>query len=225
MASEKLIAAFPVLPSGKYLGNDGNWSTFVVSVGTPSSQTFHTLISTSSRGIWLVDTTACNASVDQTVLQHTDCQQLRGSAGTNGWSPADSSTWSRLGQYILDLNAGLLLGSVFGKSPVAYLYPQSTYDQNVTLGQDTATLSSNNKDGSAISANESLVYSIADPAIFGGTLGIGDGAETTETSTTPFSSILDILANQSLIPSKSWGYTAGAFYSEFEILHINIIFC
>lgn len=213
MVSDKIIAAFPVLPSKKYQGNDGNWSTFEINVGTPS-QVFHTLVSTSSRGIWLVDKTACNDTTDPTVAQHTNCLQQRGGVGNSGWNSGASSTWGRLGEYTLDLNEGIPVGQTFGKSPTAWLYPGSKYNQSVVVGQDNVAVAQNSESRSAIVANQSLVYAIADPAIFVSTLGIGDGVKRTETSPTPFLSMLDIFANQSLIPSKSWGYTAGASYSK-----------
>jgi hypothetical protein len=118
-----------------------------------------------------------------------------------------------MGDYVLELNDGIPLGATFNRSPTAWLYPGSRYDQNVTMGQDTVELWKNENDGQPVIANGSLVYSITDPAVFVGTLGIGDGRIQTEASPTTFQSMLDILVNQSMIPSKSWGYTAGASYS------------
>jgi len=205
-------AAFPVQPSRQFQGNDGSWSTFLISAGSPAQQ-FSALVSTSSLGTWLVGPAACSSSSDPTVAQHSDCFTSRGSKANKGWQSADSKTYKALGTYVLELNNDLPLATTFGSSPVGVNYTGAVYNSNATLGQDTVALLSNDNTGSPITANNSLIYGVVDQSFWLSTFGIGHGTTQLGQDTSKFASLLDIYANQSAIPSRTWGYTAGAFYS------------
>jgi len=206
-------AAFALQPSRAYQGNDGNWSTFYINAGTPPQQ-FSVLISTSALGTWLVDANACSTSRDPTAAQHPDCLKLRGSTAGTGWSSKDSTTYKALGQYGLELNNDLPLASTFAASPVSVNYTGASYASNATLGRDAIQMLSNDGKGSPMTSNDTLVYSMLDPSFFLSTLGIGHGDTQLDNDPSRYPSMLALLANQTLIPSKSWGYTAGAYYNQ-----------
>jgi hypothetical protein len=209
------LGAYPVLPSNEFQGNDGKWSTFIVNAGSPPQQ-FYALISTSGLGAWLVDDTACNVAQDSTVSQHPDCQTLRGSQHNTGWSKGNSSTYQQLGDYVLELNNDIPLATAFGSSPVSVNYTGAEYNNSASLGRDRVGLLSNDQNGSPITANGSLVYGMVDQSFWISTLGIGNGNQQLEQNPAEFPSFLNLLANGSVIPSKSWGYTAGAYYSKYR---------
>jgi hypothetical protein len=204
---------FPVQPSMVFQGNDGQWSTFIINAGSPPQQ-FHAVISTSGLGTWLVDNTACDVSRDPTVASHIDCQTSRGSQTNTGWSTGNSSTYQRLGNYVLELNDAIPLATAFGTSPVSVNYTGAVFNSSASLGRDRVGLLSNDQNGVPITANGTLVYGVDDQSFWLSTIGIGNGNQQLDQNPAVFPSFLDSLANGSIIPSKSWGYTAGAYYSK-----------
>jgi hypothetical protein len=209
--------AFPVQPSRQFLGNDGSWSTFLINVGSPAQQ-FSAFVSTSSFGTWLAGPDACSDVADSTVKQHPDCFTLRGSTQNAAWNSGNSNTYKGLGNYVLELNSDLSLATSFGPSPISSNYPGAVYNSTAKLGLDGVSLLSNDAKGSPITANNSLVYGIVDQSTWVSTFGVGDGTTQLDNDQSKFPSLLDTYANQSIIPSKSWGYTAGAYYSKSHFL-------
>src|SRR4051812_44324038 len=88
---------YVIPPSQQFDGNDGQWSTFKLSVGSPG-QDFRVLASTKSGETWLVVPEGCLEG------DGADCPSQRG-AGVFGASQSPgfqvnvSSTWSTIGQY------------------------------------------------------------------------------------------------------------------------------
>jgi hypothetical protein len=204
-AATALPVPFPVQPSGKFEGNDGNWSTFLVGVGAPRA-TYRALVSTSSLYTWLTNAEGCQGASGIP----TDCASLRGAPpGSPGWSRATtSSTYQDLGLFNFSLNSALDITSAFGaQSPDG-----GTFNGGSNLGVDTVVLNADLTQGGQVTANSSLVYGVTEPSFFMGGIGIGHGVSVQ--STTTYSSLVDLLANTSQIPSRGWGYTAGAYYSK-----------
>jgi Eukaryotic aspartyl protease len=199
-----------IQPSHGFSGNDGNWSTFIISAGTPP-QEFHTLVSTSSLVTWLAGPQGCQSPNDPTLPS--DCASLRGATDNSQgwhWQNQASSTYKDLGIFLLGLNGDISMQDAFGSSPVSYNYPGTTFSASSPLGQDTVLLNVDSSPSSTVAANSSLVSSLVDLSFFQDTLGIGHGSLSQNTSSFP--SLLDTLAEANSIPSRSFGYTAGAYY-------------
>ena len=97
---------YVVPPSTTFDGPDGSWSTFKISVGTPG-QEFRVLPSTKSGVTFVIAPEGCLAGVDPT-----DCPELRGidvfrSSQNIGFQVNESTTWSAIGQYDVDLEDAL----------------------------------------------------------------------------------------------------------------------
>ncbi|KAF3908986.1 hypothetical protein ABW20_dc0108158 [Dactylellina cionopaga] len=73
-------------------GNDGNWGTFWMHVGTPS-QVVRVLPATTWQETWVIDTEACRGSTPE------QCNDLRGKT----YNVNSSSTWSDQGLFKTDL--------------------------------------------------------------------------------------------------------------------------
>ncbi|KAH4056841.1 hypothetical protein HBH49_037960 [Parastagonospora nodorum] len=92
--------------SGRWLGNDGDWSSFYVHVGSPP-QVFQVLPSLSAQTFYLPLDKDCGR------FNISDCGELRGvdvwaSKLSDGFHPQNSTTWHELGVY------GIGVGEVFG---------------------------------------------------------------------------------------------------------------
>ena len=204
-ASASVPAPFPVQPSGHFEGNDGNWSTFLVNVGTPQA-TYRALVSTSSLYTWLTDAEGCEGASGIPA----NCPSLRGAPpGSPGWQRATtSSTYQELGTFNFSLSSSLDVVSAFGTlSPDGGAFNGGSY-----LGVDSVSLNADLSQGGQVNSTSSLVYGVTEPSFFLGGLGIGHGVS--EQTTGNYHSLVDLLANTSQIPSLSWGYTAGAYYSK-----------
>jgi cbb3-type cytochrome oxidase subunit 3 len=193
--------SFP--PSQRWEGNDGNWSTFSIRVGTPD-QDFRVLISTAGQEIWIPNVDGCTSN------DVSNCGDLRGvdsfagknSSGfmsndvcspnsifTSRHSRTKSSTWEYQDIYELGLDSNL------------------GYTGNGVYGYDTAGL-----DGYGPSLQHQIVAGIADKSFMFGMFALGTNSTNFTDTTHPQLSFLSSLRNQSLIPSSAFGYTAGAWY-------------
>ena len=190
---------FVVPNTGVFEGNDGSWSTLAINIGYPSGQNFNVLASTSSSITWVPGTSACGGDAPQ------DCPQRRGiqvfaGVKSSGYNPQDSSHSSLVGLYNLQL----------GTSSPQSIYGSNYTDLNAEVYTDVEGLGpfSNTTpeiDGVSIAA-------ISSTALFMGSLGLnvvpnefGTGASATFISQYGGS-------NNATIPSRSYGYTAGAYY-------------
>ena len=180
-----------VPPSQKFDGNDGSWSTFKISVGTPG-QDFRVLPSTASGETYLVVPEGCLAGDGQ------DCPNERGagifnSAQNTGFQVNESSTWSAIGQYDITLEQKLnyTAAALFG------------YD-SVSLGWAADT--------SKLSLSHQVVGGIGELDYWMGYLPLGIADSSFSSLSQSIDSFLYQLRNGSKIPSLSFGYTAGAAY-------------
>ncbi|KAF1851708.1 acid protease [Cucurbitaria berberidis CBS 394.84] len=189
---------YVVPPSKQFDGNDGSWSTFKISVGTPG-QDFRVLPSTKGGVTYLVTPDGCIAGVDPA-----NCPNLRGaevfkSTQNSGYQVNASSSWSSIGLYDVDLEDALnyTAGGLFG------------FDK-VSLGPaaDTASLS----------LDRQVVAGVPDPAYFMGILPLGQAESSFSSLSQPIDSLLYQLRNATKIPSLSYAYTAGAKYRLKSVL-------
>jgi len=201
-----LPVPFSVKPSGSFDGNDGSWSTFALDVGNPS-QAFRVVLSTSSLATWLPVPNGCAAPSGSGVAQN--CSQWRGVGNVNGGTSPGYSQGPNQNPnpYILSLGfdtSNFNMASIYG----------SQYSIGAAYGLDIVNLSSSTSDSTTIGVDQTPVAGVTSWEIFLGTLGLGFGqVNDGPTSSTP--SFMETLANKSVIPSRSWGYTAGASYRSY----------
>ena len=113
---------------------------------------------------------------------------------SNGFVSNGSSTWVAKGIYQLDIETDL------------------GYTGNGDFGFDIVGLGLENSGGLTL-ANQ-LVAGIATEDFFLGQFGLGPKPTNLSTFEHPIPSYMQTLADQDLIPSLSFGYTAGAKYRE-----------
>jgi hypothetical protein len=184
---------YVVPPSQKFDGNDGSWSTFKVTVGTPG-QDFRVLPSTKGSVTYVVAPEGCLEGVDPS-----GCPQFRGidiydSAQNIGFQTNASTTWSQIGQYDVELEEAL------------------NYTAAGLFGFDTVSLGVTSDSTSQISQIHQLVAAIADPDYYLGVLGLGQARSSFSSLSTSFGSFLYLLRETERIPSFAYSYTAGAKY-------------
>ena len=196
MALSTSPAPFLVSPTWAFDGDDGLWSTFSISVGTPP-QSFRVLPSTASSETWIPVPQACQGILTNV----TDCNDFRGINDNNGipsqgFQTNASTTWDTVGLYGLTSEVNLFGGSNVG------LY-----------GLDTVTLSSRTG-ASAQNVSGQVVAGISTADFWLGSVGLGTATGNFSVKDTNIPSLLDTMRTQNLIPSLSFGYSAGASYGE-----------
>lgn len=87
------------------------------------------------------------------------------------------------------------------------------YDASATFGFDTVSLGANNATGLP-SLKSQVVGGIGLPDFYNGVFGLNPQPSNFSTLNNPQPSYITTLKTQNLIPSKSWGYTAGASYRK-----------
>ena len=174
-------------------GNDGPWSSVGIQIGTPSQNVrlFPGTSATTGTTVWVVRPEGCTED------DPSDCGDNRGFL----FHPNESSTWSIDGLS----NNGLYDLTVFEENILGYSGNASYGFDNVTLGWQTDGLPE---------LSHQVVAGYAAKDFYIGSLGISPHPELFETFNDPQPSLLATLRNQSLIPSVSWAYTAGAYYRE-----------
>ncbi|KAF1832145.1 acid protease [Decorospora gaudefroyi] len=184
---------YVVPPSKEFDGNDGSWSTFKISVGTPG-QDFRVLPSTKGAVTYVIAPDGCLEDIDPA-----DCPQLRGievfnSAQNIGFQVNESTTWSTLGQYDVDLEEALNLttGGLFGT--------------------DTVRLGAAADRRSSLSLDRQVVAGVADPSYYLGLIALGQAKSSFNSAGQLIDSFLYQLVNSTKIPSFAYAYTAGAQY-------------
>jgi hypothetical protein len=203
-----LPGPIPIKASGEYAGSDGQWSTFGVTVGTSNpAQTFNVMVSIASLTSWFASPLGCGSDPSIPIT----CPELRGDPRPNspGWQPNLSTSLNNLTSIDVILSQDLDISS-FGTSPVTIAH--SEYNNGTYFGTDNIQLNQDSTSGATITAHHVPLYSITDFSFFYNTIGLGYGAlgGVADGST----SILSTLANSSQIPSRSIGYTAGAYYNS-----------
>jgi len=168
--------------------NDGAglWSTFIVKVGTPA-QLARVIISTASDATWVVVGEGCPASYGSLP----QCSNNRGGV----FSVENSTSWESINNFELDLETNL------------------GYNGNGQYGHDVVALGYPSSGGPRL-LNQ-IVAGTAAPDFWLGSFGIDPAPNNfTADLSDPQPSFLWSLVNESMIPSMSWGYTAGAHYSK-----------
>jgi hypothetical protein len=170
-------------------GNDGPWSTFTLQIGTPP-QDVRVLIGTAATQTWAVATAGCGTG------DPTNCAELRGGE----YNYTASSSWipnlANLTTQIYDLGLASNLG----------------YTGNGQYGFDDITVGWQGSGGPSL--NNQTVAGIATKEFFLGVFGLTPRPSNFTSFNEPIPSYLENLRNQSLIPSTSWGYTAGNQYRK-----------
>ena len=170
------------------IGDNGPWSTFLINVGNPPQQ-LQVLVSTEVSSTWVVEPGGCGPD------NPANCTGARGGA----YDSTKSSTWNVNAFYALATETNL--GS-----------PYNDEDQIGHFGYDTIGVPG--QSGVAnVSLDHQVIAGIGTNNYYVGNLGLSSQNITFgSTDTSP--SFLASLKNEKLIPSLSFGYTAGASYSK-----------
>ena len=170
------------------LGADGSWSTFSISAGSPPQQ-LQVLVSTEVSSTWVIAPGGCDQS------DTANCTKTRGGA----YDDTKSSTWNEKDLYGLGDEANLG-------------YTGNEY--NGTYGYDTLGIQGK---GANVSVDHQVIAAIETPKFYIGNLGLSPYHINFTSSADSSPSLLTSLKNQNLIPSLSYGYTAGASYRKFVL--------
>jgi len=87
------------------------------------------------------------------------------------------------------------------------------YNETAPYGFDTVALGFSDSIGGP-TINSQVVSAVATDDFYVGIFGLGHQGTNISDFTEPHPSFLSVMKNESLIPSLSWGYTAGAPYRE-----------
>ena len=166
-------------------GIDGSWSTFWMSIGSPP-QTLRLLPSTTGDAIWPVLPQGC------TRRDPSNCADLRGAV----FNPDNSTSWSGIGLFELGVAEERGLG----------------YSGNASVGYDDIRIG--NGDASSLLVRNQTVEGFATKDFHLGTIGLSPNAVNLSLFSNSTDSFLAGLKNSSMIPSLSWGYTAGVSYAQ-----------
>ena len=168
------------------LGNDGSWSTFSITVGSPP-QKLQVLASTEQSSTWAVAPAGCGSG------DASNCSDARGGL----FDPSKSTSWFRKDVYRLNEASNLGYGGI---------------ENNGTYGFDTLALAGAPGVADA-TLEQQVVASIATDSFYLGSLGLTPTTINFTTSGDSSPSLLSSLKTKGMIPSLSFGYTAGASYS------------
>lgn len=177
--------------SQQFDGNDGKWSSFIVRVGTPE-QSFRVFPAPGTGEVLIPLPQGCNE------YDPPDCGARRGVYGyknsTTGFSVGKSSTWKELGLYSVGLKSEL------------------GYAANASYGLDNVGLMIPNAGGPTL--KNQVVGGIASSTFYLGIFGLSPRASNFSEFAYPQRSFITTLKDENMVPSISYSYTAGAFYSE-----------
>ncbi|CAI6335884.1 unnamed protein product [Periconia digitata] len=185
-------APLSLQPAEAWVGNDGSWSGFVVQVGTPP-QNFTVLPATSGQHTYVPSADDCQRT------NLTDCGSSRGvspfaNQPSPGFQTNASSTWDLIGIYELGINSRL------------------GYSGGAVSGYETLNFGTEVPNGRQPS-DKQVVTSYVSQDLWIGTLGLGY-AQMTFRANERVNSTLVSMQQENLIPSQSFGYTAGASYRK-----------
>lgn len=186
-ASSNTPAPISLQTSQFWDGNDGPWSTFAISIGTPA-QSLRLLPATGQSAVWPILPEGCwNDNRTET-----ECADARGKVFLTN----QSTSWVEQGIY------GLSTLFVEHQLGVAS-------DARAHYGFDTVNLGWPSY--GLPSLDNQVVGGIADKSIYEGTLPLSPRPVNFTDLNNPHPTVLQTLVNQSLIPSTSWSYTAGSY--------------
>ncbi|KAK0279021.1 hypothetical protein LTR35_008756 [Friedmanniomyces endolithicus] len=197
MASETVPAPLIVAPTYRFDGDDGSWSTFAITVGSPP-QEFRVLPATVGEEVLVPVVEGCLGPLTNV----SNCGDLRGAnvfqdQSSRGFQRNDSTTWNEL-----------------PRDPYVLGDAQNLYgDVNTGLyGLDTVALGDGARGGYGVPLQKQTVAGMDQQDFWLGTLGLGTSSANFSSDTVP--SLMVALKNQSMIPSLSYGYTAGRSYAR-----------
>lgn len=190
-------SAYSIPGTKRWLNDDGSWSTFLLNVGTgyDGSQEFSAVVSTSSPGTWLPNSSGCTLNgtafnADPAPLKPTDCPPSRG-----------------IGLYDGQQSTGYNVSNSESAQRVGAVIPSSF---NPDYSSESALLYMDQLQMPSLRAVTAPIYSNPSLSPLLATLGIGPGASQLGSN---FSiSLLDRLNQSDTISRSSWVYTAGAKY-------------
>lgn len=193
--STTVPSPYIVSPTNNFEGDDGEWATFALEIGTPP-QSFRVLPSCMGSEILVPAPQGCTGPL--TVLS--DCGNLRGvddvhSAPSRGFQSNESSTWDVLGLELISTADNLF-------SNQSALYGLET----VALGKLPGSLY-----GSSIPDQKVGTYSTED--FWLGEIGLGTSPSVFPSHPSAIPSLLVAMKAQNLTTSLSFGYTAGQAYA------------
>lgn len=170
------------------LGDDGAWSTFLISAGSPPQQ-LEVLASTQVASTWVVAPDGCGTN------DASNCTESRGGE----YDDTKSSTWNAKGIFLLGEEIDL-----------GYTGPNNIV--NGSYGYDTLALQ--RQGAASIPVDHQVLAAIITEDFYVGSLGLSNQPiNVSSTDSSP--SLLSSLKTQNLIPSVSYGYTAGASYRKY----------
>ncbi|CAA9959577.1 hypothetical protein PTMSG1_02994 [Pyrenophora teres f. maculata] len=203
---EPIILPTPYVlsPSGKFEGNDGKWSTFVINIGDDgknksNGQNFRVLIST-SLGTTLIpqQTEWCS---DETCAESRGIMPFEGSQSL-GFDDSRSSQWQAAGTFDIPLppwyTDQLQLDSDGNSTKPAAVW-----------GVDSVGLGETSPQSFTLSDQYVVKYTVGN--FFLGSLGLAVGRTGASGATRP-NFIENMYGSAHRIASRSFGYTAGAYY-------------
>ncbi|KAA8903841.1 aspartic peptidase domain-containing protein [Sphaerosporella brunnea] len=183
-------SAFLWLPGQTWDGNDGNWSTFVLRLDPePHTEYVRVLPATDSSEIWAVSSRVCNSTL---------CRRERGGS----FNITNSTSWEAQGPYQLDVTNNL-----FNYSDPKYGTPDGLAPRG-DYGLATVGLT---KNPTGVMLNHQVVAAIYANNFYNALFGLAIN-NTDFTGTGSYPSFLKSLFDNSLVPSLSWGYQAGAYW-------------
>lgn len=163
-------------------GPDGPWSTFALQVGTPSQQ-IRVLPANGEDYVWTINPEGCTSS------DPSNCEDSRGQFFITN----RSSTWDEIGLYDLLIYEEKFLG----------------YSGSAEYGYDSVTLGWPGNNGPTL--DKQVVAGIATDEFWLGVFPLNPWPVNFTELSNSVPSLMSSLKNESLIPSLTWGYTAGAY--------------
>jgi len=205
MASETVPAPLIVAPTYRFDGDDGSWSTFAITVGSPP-QEFRVLPATVGEEVLVPVVEGCQGPLTNV----SNCGDLRGAnifqgQSSRGFQRNNSTTWNEL-----------------PRDPYVLGDAQNLYgDVNTGLyGLDTVALGDGARGGYGVPLQKQTVAGMDQQDFWLGTLGLRTSSANFSSDTVP--SLMVALKNQSMIPSLSYGYTAGRSYGTLATVSVAV---
>jgi hypothetical protein len=190
--SPKAPEPYVLRPSGVFDGNDGRWSSFYINIGDDEQgrgQNFKVLVSTSIPGIYVPN---------QAGWCSPDCAADRGvqifeGSQSMGFDSSKSHAWRLSGLFVV---------------PVPAWWTEDKF--NATYGFDNVGLGESST--SSYMLQEQTVGRYESQELFMGSFGLSQTV--INTGSGPQEPFLNTFAYFNIIPSKSYGYGAGAWYRK-----------
>jgi hypothetical protein len=188
-------------PSQLWNGHDGNWSSFIVRVGSPE-QNFRVLPAPAAGAVLIPHVDGCQPSAGVP----SNCTTLRGVFDTNnltGFQSNFSKTWEPLGVFNTGVESRL------------------DYSAIAAYGLDNVGLMIQNSGGPTL--QDQVVGGLKQMPLFVGFFGMSPKPTNFSDFDNPQRSYITALKEERHIPSLSYGYTAGAYYRKYLTKHPHSI--